>query len=94
MISDGSMTMTEEGIIIKLGKRFTITLPKEIREKLPLKEGNRLKLVRKSSHLEIYPLDDDPHKRLAQLLNKVDYRKVNLNKESEEFLFSEVGDTE
>lgn len=86
--------MTEENIIIKLGKRFTITLPKEIREKLPLKEGNRLKLVRKSSHLEIYPLDDNPHRRLAQLLKKVDYRKEHFNKEIEEFLFSEVGDTE
>jgi len=83
--------MTEDSIIIKLGKRFTITIPKEIREKLPLKEGNRLKLVRKSSHLEIYPLDDNPHKRLAQLLKTVDYRKINLNQETEEFLFSEIG---
>ena len=83
--------MTEDSMIIKLGKRFTITLPKEIREKLPLKEGHRLKLIRKSSHLEIYPLDDNPHKSLAVLLKKVDYRKEKLNKESEEFLFSETG---
>jgi len=86
--------MTEDSIVIRLGKRFTITLPKEIREKLSLKEGNHLKIVRKASHLEIYPLDDNPHKRLAQLLKKVDYRKVDLNKESEKFLFSEAGDTE
>lgn len=83
--------MTEDSIIIKLGKRFTITLPKEIREKFPLKEGNRLKLVRKSSHLEIYPLDDNPHQKLALLLKNVDYRKETLAQETEEFLFSEIG---
>ena len=83
--------MTEDGIIIKLGKRFTITLPKEIRNKIPLKEGHRLKLIRKSTHIEIYPLDDDPHKKLAKLLKKVNYRKPSLSKESEEFIFSETG---
>lgn len=83
--------MSEDSIIIKLGKRFTITLPKEIREKFPLKEGHRLKLIRKSSHIEIYPLDDNPHKKLALLLKKVNYRKQALSKESEEFLFSETG---
>lgn len=82
--------MTDDIVIVKLGKRFTLTIPKEIRERFPLKEGHRLKMIRKPLHLELHLLDDDPHKKLSQLLRGIEYNSSTINQESEDFLFSET----
>ena len=40
------MSIVEEMVLkVRVGKRFTITIPKEVREKLGIKEGDELDLI-------------------------------------------------
>ncbi|OYT58819.1 MAG: AbrB family transcriptional regulator [Desulfurococcales archaeon ex4484_217_1] len=37
--------MEEETLRVRVGKRFTITIPKKVREKLSIKEGDELDVI-------------------------------------------------
>jgi len=43
----------EEAIRVRVGRRFTITIPKKIREKLGIKEGDELDLIPTSNGIMI-----------------------------------------
>lgn len=46
-------------VLVRLGKRRTITIPKEIAEKLNLKEGKPLRLeVRDGNEIVLIPVED------------------------------------
>ncbi|RLF23709.1 MAG: AbrB/MazE/SpoVT family DNA-binding domain-containing protein [Thermoprotei archaeon] len=57
--------------IVRVGKRYTIVIPKEVREKLGLKEGSKLLLrIYGEKSLILEPLPDNPFKVLEEVIGE------------------------
>ncbi len=56
--------------IIKIGRRYTIVIPKKVREKLGLKEGAKLLLRVEGRSLIIEPLPEEPFKILEKVIGE------------------------
>ncbi len=55
---------------IRVGKRFTIALPKEIRTKLNIKEGDLLSVKVEGSKIILEPKRSDPFKVLERVIRE------------------------
>ncbi|MEM1574884.1 MAG: AbrB/MazE/SpoVT family DNA-binding domain-containing protein [Nitrososphaerota archaeon] len=75
--------MSEEVII---GKRFTIVIPKKIREKLNIKVGQRAIVRHEQGVIMIEMLPDDPYKALADTLGNFSYNEEEYERKAEEWL--------
>ncbi len=62
--------MSEEATI---GRRYTIVIPKSIRKKIALKEGQKVFVREYAGKIEIEPLPVDPYKTLATVLGDFTY---------------------
>lgn len=60
---------------IKIGKRFSIVIPKEIRTTVPLKEGQRVRVKAEGQRIIIEPYPADPFKVLESVLGDLVYDK-------------------
>ncbi len=56
--------------IVKVGKRYTIVIPKSIREKLRLKEGSKVLLRISGNRIIIEPLPDSPFEILGKVVGE------------------------
>ena len=68
-------------VIVKVGRRYTVVIPKEIREKIGIKEGSKLLLRIDKDTIIMEPLPDDPFRVLEEIIGEpykeeVDERKA------------------
>jgi len=57
--------------IVKITRKYQITIPKEIREKLKLRIGDKLIIKIENDHIVLKPLIDKKHDPIEELLNLV-----------------------
>ncbi len=67
--------------IASVGKRYTIVIPKEIREKVKISEGSKVLISVRGGKIIIEPLPEDPFKVLGEVIGEpykeeVDERKA------------------
>lgn len=62
--------MSEEAII---GRRYTLVIPKSVRKRIGLKEGQRVFVREQEGRILIEPLPTDPYKTLATILGDFTY---------------------
>lgn len=74
--------------VVRIGKRYTIVIPKKIREKLGLKEGQSTEAKVEEGRLIITPKAQDPYKRLSKLIGDVTYDE-RAEKKAEKWLLGE-----
>ena len=75
--------------IVKVGERYTIVIPKEVRRSLGIKKGQLLRVVSDGEKIIIEPLPDDPFKVFEQILGDFQYSKEDRSK-AEKLLLEEV----
>jgi len=66
--------MSEETFV---GKRFVIVIPKKIRKKLGIKEGQRVLISTDGWRIIIEPLFKDPFKILAEIIGESYDEKID-----------------
>jgi len=76
--------------IIRIGKRYTIVIPKEIRRKIGLNEGSLLLARVVDNKIILEPLPDDPFKVLDQLITEPYSEEVD-EKRAEKWLLENAG---
>lgn len=74
----------------KIGKRFTLVIPKEIREEIGLQEGQKVLIEREGNGIRIEPLPVKPFDVLGKVLGKESYRE-EWEEVAEEKLLKEAG---
>lgn len=57
-------------VIVRVGKRYTIVIPKEIRSRVKLREGDQVLVYVVGKSIIIEPLPNDPFKTLEKTLPK------------------------
>lgn len=75
--------MSEE---VTVGRRFSVVIPKKVREKAKLKEGQRALVRYEGTAIIIEPLPEDPYKVLSEALGDFSYREEKHEKKAEEWL--------
>ena len=58
---------------VKIGKRYTIVIPKSLREKLGIKENQMAEIEVDAGKLVITPKTADPFKKLSELMGDIKY---------------------
>jgi len=79
--------MSEQSIV---GKRFTIVIPKSIRERLKLQEGQAVLMRVEAGKLLVEPLPDDPYSVLKRVIGQP-YDERKDEKKAEEWVKSRAG---
>lgn len=74
--------MSEQAVV---GKRFTLVVPKSVRKKLNLKEGQRVILRVEEGRLLVELLPEDPYKVLERVIGEP-YQEARDEKRAEEWL--------
>ncbi len=67
--------MTDE-VIGKIHKRFTIVIPKEIRESIGLREGDSVRIQRRDNEIVIIPERSSFYDRCYQILGDIRYSEL------------------
>ena len=76
--------------ISKIGKRYTIVIPKEIRNKINLKEGSLVIVKAVGGKIIIEPLPEDPFKVLEEVVGRP-YSEKEDEKKAIEWLEKHAG---
>ncbi|RLI23533.1 AbrB family transcriptional regulator [Candidatus Bathyarchaeota archaeon] len=79
--------MSEESVI---GRRYTLVIPKTIREELTLKEGQRVLIHVEEGKIIIEPLPRNPYKVLEEVIGEP-YEEERDESEAERWLKSHAG---
>ena len=85
-----SVDQSEEEVYITLGKRYTIIIPKLLRTKIPMKEGQKVRITRQGGRLILWFDDEDPHEKIAKILKGTDYRSEKSKMQAEEQLLQDL----
>ncbi len=75
--------------IVRIGKRYTIVIPKTIRQKLGLKEGQLSEIKLEKGKIVIIPKAMDPFHRLSELIGDIEYNEETERK-AEKWLLGET----
>jgi len=75
--------MSEE---VTIGRRFSLVIPKRAREKLGLREGQRVLVRHEGEVIVVEPLPEDPYKELSEALGDFSYSEEKYEKRAEEWL--------
>lgn len=59
--------------IVRIGRRYTIVIPKPLRERLGLREGQLSEMRLEGGRIIITPRSEDPFRRLSELIGGVVY---------------------
>ncbi len=62
-----NIELSEDAVV---GKRYTIVIPKSIRKKLKIEEGERVSIKVRGSEIVIEPLTKDPYATLSRLIRE------------------------
>lgn len=79
--------MSEESVI---GRRYTLVIPKAVREELTLKQGQRVLIRVEGKRIIIEPLPWDPYKVLEEVVGEP-YKEEKEEVKAEEWLKSRAG---
>ncbi len=71
--------------VVRVGRRYTIVIPKEVRERVRLKEGSRLLVRVKGRSIILEPLPEDPFKVLERVIGEP-YEEEKESKRAVEWL--------
>ena len=55
---------------VVVGKRYTVVIPKSIRKKLKIEEGERVSIKVRGNEIVMEPLAKDPYATLARLIGE------------------------
>ena len=69
----------------KVGKRYTVVVPKSVREKVRLDEGQRVWIRASDGQIVIEPLPSNPSEVFSQLIPR-QYSEQKYERKTEEFL--------
>lgn len=69
----------------KIGKRYTVVVPKSVREKVNLEEGQNVRVKAEGNQIVIEPLPKEPLKVFAKLIPDT-YSEEKYEKKAEEAL--------
>ncbi len=83
------LILTSMSEIVKIGKRYTIVIPKAFRQKLGLKEGQLSEIRLEEGKIIIAPKVSDPFRRLSELIGDVVYNEET-EKRAEKWLLGEA----
>jgi len=73
-LTDNSISASNlERELVKIGKRYTIAIPKSFRNKLGVKEGQLAEVTLERGKLVLVPKVSDPFKRLSELIGEITY---------------------
>ncbi|TMP99937.1 MAG: AbrB/MazE/SpoVT family DNA-binding domain-containing protein [Thaumarchaeota archaeon] len=61
---------TELSEDVVVGKRYTVVIPKSIRKKLKIEEGERVSIKVRGNEIVMEPLAKDPYATLARLIGE------------------------
>ncbi len=75
--------MSEE---VTIGRRYTMVIPKSIRKKMDLKEGQKVFVREQAGKILIEPLPTDPYKTLGAVLGDFTYVEEKHEKIAEGWL--------
>jgi AbrB family looped-hinge helix DNA binding protein len=75
--------MSEE---VRIGKRFSIVIPKRVRKLLELREGQAAMVSAEDGRILVEPLPDDPYGVLEDVLGDFSYSEERYEKTAEEWL--------
>ena len=75
----------------RIGKRFSVIIPKEIREKLGLKEGDLISIKKIENKIIITPEKISPFEKLANILGDIQYDE-KIEEDVENFLLKLGGE--
>ncbi len=75
--------MSEE---VTIGRRYSVVIPKRVRKKLKLKEGQRALIRQEGERIVIEPLPDNPYVILSETLGDFSYSEEECEKRAEEWL--------
>lgn len=79
--------VSEEALI---GKRYTLVIPKSVREEVGLREGQRVLVRAEAKKIVIEPLPDDPYKVLEEVVGEP-YDEAEEEAKAEEWLKRHAG---
>jgi len=80
--------MSEE---VTIGRRFSLVIPKRVRNKLKLKEGQRALVREEEGKIVIEPLPNDPYEVLSETLGDFRYNEEKYEKKAIEWLKKVAG---
>jgi len=80
--------MSEEATI---GRRFSLVIPKRVRKKLKLREGQRALVREEEGKIVIEPLPNDPYEVLSETLGDFRYSEEKYEKKAVEWLKKVAG---
>lgn len=75
--------MSEE---VKIGRKYAVIIPRNVRKKLGLKEGQRALVREEVGRVVIEPLPDDPYQVLRQTLGNFSYTESKYERKAEGWL--------
>lgn len=75
--------MSEE---VKIGRKYAVVIPRNVRKKLGLKEGQRALVREEVGRVVIEPLPDDPYQVLRQTLGNFSYTESKYERKAERWL--------
>lgn len=74
---------------MKIGKRYTVVIPKTFRERLGVKEGQLTEVTLEKGRLVLVPKVSDPFRRLSELIGDIAYGE-GTEKKAERWLLGRV----
>jgi len=72
--------------IVKIGERYTIVIPKAIREKLGIKKGQLVRVSTDGKKIILEPIVENPFKTFERILGDFTYDRETRKKAEEEIL--------
>jgi len=66
---------TLETEVVKIGKRYTVVIPKGFRERLGVREGQLTEVTLERGRLVLVPKISDPFRRLSELIGDITYNE-------------------
>ena len=63
--------MVGMGRFIVVRSRYTVTIPREIRRKVPVKEGDYMEIYVVDGKIVLEPIGYDPAERLSELIGRI-----------------------
>ena len=72
-----------------IGKRFVVVIPKSIRDRVQLKEGEQIKIHTDGIRIIIEPQREDPFEKLERIAGDIRFNR-RTRKEAEKYLLDSV----
>jgi len=75
--------------IVEVGPKYRITITQDVREKVPVKVGQRVYLLARSPYVILIPIPERIDEALAELIGDITYSREE-RKRAEEKLLREI----